>query len=234
MITTSGRARGARTVFETVSAYLGRVRVIEDRRERRLIVRGETLSVFPLDGDWSALRREYWWRALVGLRLPPRPSALFVGLGGGTQVHLLARIARPRAVSIIERDPAILGVALDWFGLRALGNLEFLCADANHAVPALAAARRQFDFVMEDATYGEPLEASLPLVDSLVPLVTGRGTLVLNRHRRGDADAIADRLHPRFASVRMRRVRHEGENVLVTARQPIRGALTDGPHRSDL
>ncbi len=223
-MTTSGgrRRRRARTVFETMSPHSGRVRVIEDHRERRLIVHGETLSVYPLNGDWTTLRREYWWRALVGLDLPQRPSALFVGLGGGTQVHLLERVARPRRVSIIERDPAILGVALDWFGLRRLRGLEFLCADAHQAVPALAAARRRFDFVMEDATYGESLEASLPLLNGLLPLVTARGTLVLNRHLRGDADAIADHLRPRFLSVNMRRVRREGENVLVTARYPIR------------
>jgi len=227
MITGSRRRRRARTVFETVSGESGRVRVIEDHRERRLIVRGETLSIYPLNGDWTALRREYWWRALVGLRLPPRPSVLFVGLGGGTQVHLLERFARPRAVSIIERDAVILNVALDWFGLRGLRGLEFLCTDANRAVPALAAARRRFDFVMEDATYGETFEASLPLVNGLVPLVTSRGTLVLNRHRRGDADAIADHLRPLFLGVQMRRVRREGENVLITARYPINAEPSD-------
>jgi hypothetical protein len=210
-------------VFETTSPLSGRVRVLEDRRERRLIVHGETLSVYPLNGDWSAFRREYWYRALVGLRLPPRPTALFVGLGGGTQIHLLRRLTRPRAVAVIERDPAILGVALDWFGLRRLRGLEFLCADAAQALPALATARRRFDLVMEDATYGEPLDASLPLVDALVPLVARRGTLVLNRHRRGDAYSIAHRLRARFTSVRTVRVRREGENVLVTARGPRSG-----------
>ena len=31
--------------------------------------------------------------------------ALFVGLGGGTQVHMLTRLARPKLVTLIERDP---------------------------------------------------------------------------------------------------------------------------------
>ena len=190
--------------------------------ERRLIVRGDTLSVYPLDGDWSRLRSEYWSRALVAVPLPRRPAALFVGLGGGTQLHLLRRLVRPRALTVIERDPVILGVANEWFGLRGLGGIEFLCGEAAVAVPALARAGRQFDFVMEDATYGDEAERSLRLAEALVPLVAPGGSLVLNRHRRGDARAVARALRSRFREVRLRRVRREAENVLVCGARPVR------------
>src|SRR2546426_5491190 len=82
------RRRRSRTVFETRSRASERIRVVDYRVERRLLVSGEILSVYPLDGDWSRVRREYWWRALAAIELPPRPTALFVGLGGGTQIHL--------------------------------------------------------------------------------------------------------------------------------------------------
>ena len=114
----------------------GRVRVVDHRRERRLLVGGDTLSVYPLDGDWSPVRREYWWRALAAIELPSRPSALFVGLGGGTQIHLLRRLARPRLITVIERDPAIVRIADDWFGLGAVGPMEIFCAEATVAVRA--------------------------------------------------------------------------------------------------
>jgi len=67
---------------------------VDYRRERRLIVSGDILSVYPLDGDWSAVRREYWWQALATVPLPSRPAVLLVGLGGGTQLHLLRALAR--------------------------------------------------------------------------------------------------------------------------------------------
>src|SRR3989442_1729741 len=51
--------------------------------ERRLMVHGEILSIYPLNGDWRPVRREYWWKALDAVELPRRPSALLVGLGGG-------------------------------------------------------------------------------------------------------------------------------------------------------
>lgn len=207
-------------MFEGRTAETGRIRVVDYRNERRLVCSGDILSIYPLDGDWTALEPEYWWHALMMGGLPRRPRALLVGLGGGTQVHLLTRLARPRGVTVIERDPVIVRVACDWFGLRGLSGLEFLCGDAERIVPWLAQVGRRFDFVMEDAAYAAPPERGLPLAESLVPLVAPGGRLVVNRHRRGDGRAVAARLRPRFRTVRLRRVRREGENVLICCLEP--------------
>jgi len=189
--------------------------VIEDQRERRLVVAGDVLSIYPLDGDWSRLHGEYWWQALAGVDLPPRPRVLLVGLGGGTQVHLLRRLVRPRRITAIERDPEILRVARDWFGLEDVGGIEFLCAEAEAAVQSLAAADRRFDFIMEDAAYAEAPERAVPLARALAGRVAPAGTLVLNRHYRSDARALTKEMRARFEQVTVRRVRREGENALV-------------------
>lgn len=207
-------------MFEAWSGISGRVRVVDYRRERRLVVAGDILSVYPLDGDWSRMEREYWWRALD--EVPAQGRALLIGLGGGTQVHLLRRLARPRLVTVIERDPVMVRVACDWFGLRGLGRLEFLCGDAERIVPWLAAAGRRFDFVMEDAAYAEPAERAAPLAEAVVPLVAPGGRLVVNRHRRGEARRLAAALRPRFADVTVRRVRRGGENALIRCVGPRR------------
>lgn len=202
----------------------GRIRVVEDARERRLIVGGDTLSVYPLNGDWSAVRREYWWRALAAVALPRRPRALLVGLGGGTQVHLLHQLCRPRAITVIERDPAILRAACRFFGLEALGGLEFLCGDTDVVVPWLTAARRRFEFVMEDAAYADPTERAIRLPTALVGMLSSRGVLVVNRHWRADAGRLLTALRPRFLDVTVHRVRREGENSLLCCSRPIRSA----------
>jgi protein-L-isoaspartate O-methyltransferase len=214
----------SRTVFEAESEMSGRVRVIDYRSERRLVVAGDILSVYPLDGDWSSVVREYWWRALA--LAPQRATALLIGLGGGTQVHLLQRLARPRMVTVIERDPVILRIARRWFGLERIRRLEFLCGDAEQVVPALAAAGRTFDFVMEDAAYAEPPERAVPLAEAVVPLVAPRGRLVINRHRRADAEALVGALRRRFRSVHLRLVRRGGENALICCVDPRRRART--------
>ena len=213
--------RYSHTVFETESALSGRIRVIEDQVERRLVVAGDTLSVYPLDGDWSRVHRDYWWHALAAVTFPPRPSVLLVGLGGGTQIHLLRRLARPRQIRAIERDPVIVRVARDWFGLARVGGLEFLCDEAEVVVPSLAAADRRFDFIMEDAAYAESPERALPLARALAERVAPGGSLVLNRHYRSDASALTKEMRPRFEEVLVRRVRREGENALVICARPL-------------
>jgi protein-L-isoaspartate O-methyltransferase len=212
------RRRRSRTVFETHSALSGRVRVIDHGRERRLIVSGDTLSVYPLDGDWLRLREEYWWQAVTAA--PRRPRALLVGLGGGTQIHLLSRLVRPRLMTVIERDPAIMRVAHDWFALRRVGGIEFLCGDATRLVPWLARAGRRFDFVMDDAAYADATPQALSLAWALVPLVAPRGVLVLNRHERHDARRAAAALRPLFRQVRVQLVRRSAENALVLCQAP--------------
>jgi spermidine synthase len=213
------RARRSRTAHTGWSAISGRIRVVDYRRERRLIVAGAILSAYPLDGDWSAIEREYWWHGVASVRFPPQPSVLLVGLGGGTQAHLLHRLTTPRLVTAIERDPIIVDVARRWFGLGDLGPMEFYCGDAETTAAMLRDAGRRFDFVMEDAAYAD-MERSRPVVQALIPLVEPNGTLVVNRHRRGDAGALSRMLRRRFRSVRLQRVRREGENVLIFASRP--------------
>jgi spermidine synthase len=209
-------------VFEEESEFGGTVRVIEDHRERRLMMFGETLSVYPTNGDWSGVRKEYWWHALAEIPIPARPRVLLVGLGGGTQIHLLRMIAKPREITAVERDEVILRAAHEWFGLRSVGGVEYLCTDAQRAADSLARAGRRFDFVMEDVDYGDGGERSVPLALALSRLVAPGGVLVANRHRRREAGVIIDALRPLFRSVRERRVRREGENVLVIATRPRR------------
>jgi spermidine synthase len=215
-----GVRRRSRTVFEAESELSGRIRVVEDHVERRLVVAGDTLSVFPLDGNWSRVHKEYWWHALAAVTFPPQPSVLLVGLGGGTQIHLLRRLVRPRRISAIERDPAIVRVARDWFGLADVGGVEFLCDEADVVVQSLAASDRRFDFIMEDAAYAEVPERALPLARALADRVSPGGTLVLNRHHRSDAAVLTKEMRARFDQVTVRRVRREGENALVICARP--------------
>ena len=218
------RTKRSHTVFEAESPFVGTVRVIEDHRERRLMVHGETLSVYPTNGDWSRVRKEYWWHALAETTIPQKPRVLLVGLGGGTQIHIVRMLAKPREITTVERDPVILRAAHEWFGLSGVGGVEYHCTDAQTAADTLARAGRRFEFVMEDVDYGDGGERSVPLILTLARLVAPGGVLVANRHRRREAGVVIDALTPLFRRVRERRVRREGENVLVVAVAPSRSA----------
>jgi len=189
--------------------------------ERRLIVRGDTLSIYRTDGNWRPVRREYWWKALEVVDIPRRPSALLVGLGGGTQIHLLRQVAAPRLITVIEHDPIIVRVAREWFGLDRIGRLEILCTDAETAIGGLARAGRRFDYVMDDVSYADEPLIALPKLLALAPLVTPRGSLVVNRHRNGDPRVLAQALRFYFRRVRIRRIRRTGENTLICCSRPL-------------
>jgi predicted membrane-bound spermidine synthase len=211
-----------RVLYQTRSLLSGRLAVVDVGVDRRLMLDGSVLSVYARDGDWTRARQEYWGEALDMVALPPRPSVLFVGLGGGTQLHLLRERVSPRHVTAIERDPVIVRLAQRWFGLGAVPRLEFLCAEAEVAVQALRGARRRFAFFLEDCTYDETTGRSVPLAVSLAQLVARGGALVVNRHRRPHARETAAALAPYFAEIRLRRVRREADNILVCATAPVR------------
>src|SRR6185503_8178834 len=126
-----------------------------------------------------------------------------------------------------ERDAAIVDIARQWFGLDAIAGLEICCGDAAEILPGLSRLGRRFDFIMEDAAYGLEVEGAIDLARALAALVSPRGTLVLNRHWRHDAKAVRDTLASWFRDVSMRRVKREGENVLIYCARPV-GRITRG------
>src|SRR2546428_790873 len=63
---------------------------------------------------------------------------------------------------------------------------------------------------------------SRPVVEAVIPLVKSDATRVSNGRPRGDAGALGGMVPPRFASVGTRRVRPEGEKVLISASRPGR------------
>jgi spermidine synthase len=185
------------------------------------MIGGEIQSVYFPGGDWGPAAREYWARALTpaaGLR--PRPRVLLIGLGGGTQIHLLRRAVEPGRLTVVEHDPLIVQIARQWFGLGALDGLEIVCADAAAAVRQLG--RRRFDFIMDDISYAAPPAQAIRLARSLARLLAPGGAIVLNQHRRPAAEALAEAVSDILPRVRLERVRRSVENVLVVARRVSR------------
>ena len=150
------------------------------------------------------------------VELPRRPTALFVGLGGGTQLRLLAVRVRPRFMTAVERDPVILQVAQRYFGLGRLARTEILCGDIERVLPCLESAGRRFDFIMEHAAYAIG-DRALPIALRLAGLLGPRGVLVLNRNARHHAAETAAALRRSGARVTTRRVRRDGDNILISA-----------------
>jgi hypothetical protein len=115
-------------VHLTDSPISGPISVWDLGPERALIfgpVRKSTaVSVVFKNGNWAELRREYWGQAMT----PPFPVAvhprvLILGLGGGTMVSLAHRVLHPQGITVVERDPVMVGVARTYMGVDDIPNV---------------------------------------------------------------------------------------------------------------
>jgi predicted membrane-bound spermidine synthase len=211
----------SRRIAELTSPLSGRITVVERGRERRLIAHGEIQSVYFPDGDWTPALSEYWGRAVIPARQLPKGSrALVVGLGGGTQIHLLRRETPVGPITVIERDAAVIQVAHAWFGLAQVSQVEILECDVEDAMTRLALAGRSFEFIMDDISYAsDPAEAAHRARQLARRLAPG-GLLVLNQHRCAHARHVAESISDILSQIRIERVRRGVENILVFARPP--------------
>jgi spermidine synthase len=144
--------------------------------ELRLIVDGAVQSV-AVGADETP--RGYW-RALLPVRRPA--SALILGLGGGTVVHLLRRQSRSIRITGVDDDPRVLVLARRHFGLED-GATAIVEADAREFVRR---CQQHFDLVVVDLFRGEEIAGFVgqrEFIRRIRSLVSAGGTLVWNLHR---------------------------------------------------
>jgi spermidine synthase len=68
------------------------------------------------------------WDAMLPRERPD--SALILGLGGGSIATLMTRSWGPLEITGVERDPEIVRLACDEFGLNGLPHMSVVTADA--------------------------------------------------------------------------------------------------------
>lgn len=114
-------------VFATSSGLSGDIKVVGHGPDRKLVVGGLVQSVSKTCPD---LENKVWGKLLqFPWSVPANPSALVLGLGGGTTVHLLSQKFIPRSIAVVEIDGAIIDVAQRFFDLGEVPNLKIEKAD---------------------------------------------------------------------------------------------------------
>jgi hypothetical protein len=224
-------------VHLTDSPISGPISVWDLGPERALIfgpVRKSTaVSVVFKNGNWAELRREYWGQAMT----PPFPVAvhprvLILGLGGGTMVSLAHRVLHPQGITVVERDPVMVGVARTYMGVDDIPNVDVRVTDVHTAIAELKGGD-PFDLIIDDIFYlGIPASSDDTVrayIASLAALLSPTGGLVFNRWFGGNRDAVLTRfaqlLGEHFAQVRRKRVGQRWENELVYASGPRKPSI---------
>lgn len=170
-------------LHETESPISGKIQVIQEGEERRLVVGGLSQSINTDAADVG----ERYWGALANTKGQKAKikNTLILGLGGGTMAHLLTEKFGPIPIDAVELDPIVVEIGEKFFDLEKLSNLNIIVGDAVDFVnnQQLAINNRPYDLIIVDLYCGRqtPLEtASEPFFAGLKKLATPKGSIVFN------------------------------------------------------
>lgn len=176
------------------SPISGRIEVIQDGVERRLVIGGATQSIYRLDGT----ERGYWLGLIPKQRVN---SALLLGLGGGTAARILGKRWPGVRVVSYELDPAVVRVATSYLGLDP--SVQVRVEDFRQSFKD----REKFDLVIVDLYRGHKFlpEAETPeCMSQLRDKLNPGGMVAFNRipaFDRNDLDSFEGRLRSIFNKV---------------------------------
>jgi spermidine synthase len=226
-----------KTLFETESPISGKIRVIQDGNERRLVVGGLTQSI---NFDAPDVNERIWGRMVEQIRNSKHEirNCLVLGLGGGTVAHLLTQKFGPIPIDGVEIDPTIVEIGKKFFDLDKLSNLNIITGDAINLVhvqqwnkvSSLRSERsasggsntmKQYDLIIVDlyrgGEYPDTAE-SRAFLAGLTKLTDPQGLIVFNRISTEKDLEFEEKLTKAFGGFRKKIVpsKFGGENLIYT------------------
>lgn len=199
--------------------------------------RGAFREMVHRDADeavvWSRARlndgRSGWFYVelclLATTRARHRRSALVLGAGGGVAVRGLAEAHPAIALDVVDRNPAVLELARDWFALGAVPRLVTHVADAIEFVRRAPDAR--WDVIVVDLYEGvalAPALASSPFFRDLARVMHRGGAIAFNVIDSLDGDVlrrVERAMDGAFDDVRLVPVLDRGEAFDRSARRNV-------------
>lgn len=95
---------------------------------------------------------EYTQMMLGALYLKPDPhSILIIGLGGGTLPRTLEKLLPDAGIDVVEIDPAVVGVARQYFGFRPDERVHLSVQDGRAYVRQSLRGSKRYELIMLDA-----------------------------------------------------------------------------------
>jgi len=95
---------------------------------------------------------EYTQMMLGALYLKPDPhSILIIGLGGGTLPRTLEKLLPDADIDVVEIDPAVVGVARQYFGFRPDERVHLSVQDGRAYVRQSLRGSKRYELIMLDA-----------------------------------------------------------------------------------
>jgi spermidine synthase len=150
-------------------------------------------------------------------------SVLMLGVGGGTAIHQLQKLTRPKAMIGVEYDPMHIKVAKRFFKLN-YPNLELIEADAFDWIKH---SKKQFDIVVDDLFVDAPNDPERPFavnkiwMDRLHSRLSRRGLIVQNHLSTKAAMLVAKQHQTDYATGLLFRTPQFANAILVLSKLKI-------------
>jgi spermidine synthase len=226
-----------KTLYSTKSEFSGEIAVIQKGRERQLLVGGHIQSV---NWDCPGVEKRVWgkivesgvsnlsrdaklpargWSALGGKvkNQKAKLKILVLGLGAGTEIHLLSHNYPSAQFTAVEIDPEIIKIAKKFFGVGEIPNLEIVNADA---FDFLKKSKLRWDLIICDIYAGGhyPKEAESDKFLQTIAKVSKYAIFnrIFDSLQSPDAQEYLSRLKYYFKNVEPMVVHHKAFNILFT------------------
>lgn len=218
-----------KTIFEADSKYNGHIKVVEFGNIRRIVVDNISQSVSYFS---KSVERLYWGKVVQILKenFVQLDSALLLGLGGGTLVHLINKQYPNCAITSVEIDQTMVDIAYKFFDLNSVPGHNVIVEDAMRVVVepeehGLSGA--MFNTLIVDIYVGEKypdLGKSGNFIAAIKRLVRPGGLVIFNRiyreHHQEDVNIFIDYVSGFFTNVKNLVVAGytNSDNVLIYAK----------------
>ena len=224
-----------KTLAKFNSPVNGRIEVVQEGQERRLVVGGLVQSI---NADAPDVEERIWGQLVDIKRQKAKiKNALILGLGGGTVAHLLTQKFGPIPIDAVEIDPLIVEIGKKFFGLDKLPNLNIIVGDAIDAIrnpTDHSLLTTYYSLIIVDLYCGSkyPSEAESPsFFAALKRLTHPKGVIVFNRISGKRYSEFEEKLKEHFTDFQKKTVpsKFGGKNMIYSVRPALTRAFFFSP-----
>lgn len=148
--------------------------------------------------------RRFWMHAVKYLHvasITPHRKILFLGVAGGTIIHILSEIFPTAVMTGVDIDSVMIEMGKKYFGLSRIRNISFVAADAKVYVQR---QRRIFDLIVIDIYVARDLPDFLrdkKFLENIRLRLAPRGYVLMNYLRDGEYTKKAEDLEKKFKRI---------------------------------
>lgn len=213
-----------KTLYTTSSPFSGEICVLQKGKERQLVVGGYVQSI---NWDFPKVKDRVWGKIVeqasfvlnspveTGHAPSLKKEILILGLGAGTEVHLLSKQYPRSQITAVEIDPVIIQIAKNFFDVGKIPNLEIVEGDA---FKFLEETKEIYDLIICDIYAAGEYPKEADSEEFLLNLAKHSKTAIFNRIFDSMSNPAArefeHRLKNHFKTVSPVPARHQALNIL--------------------